>query len=92
MRGPGLGSWDFSAVKDTALPFLGENGSLQFRAEFFNFLNRANFGAPQGLVFTGTPSLTNLGPFTEAPGATAGRITTTSTNSRQIQFALKLIF
>ena len=30
-------------VKDTSLPMLGENGSLQIRAEFFNTPNTANF-------------------------------------------------
>ena len=44
LRGPGLGTWDLSLVKDTKLGFLGEGGNIQFRAEFFNMLNRANFG------------------------------------------------
>ena len=43
LRGPGFATLDFSLVKDTALGFLGENGKLEFRAEFFNILNRANF-------------------------------------------------
>jgi hypothetical protein len=98
MRGPGAGTWNFSVNKDTRLPFLGEQGSVEFRAEFFNLLNRANFGAPSTQVFTGT--LTDAAGYTEAPtGATTtnplgnvGKITATATNSRQIQFALKLVF
>jgi hypothetical protein len=43
IRDPGLGEWDFSMIKHTKLGFLGEGGNLQFRAEFFNLLNRANF-------------------------------------------------
>jgi hypothetical protein len=36
----GPGFWDFWLFKDTRLR---ERTSLQFRAEFFNILNRANF-------------------------------------------------
>jgi hypothetical protein len=50
LRGPGLGTWDFSLVKDTKLGFLGEGGNLQFRAELFNMLNRANFGFEQNMA------------------------------------------
>jgi len=90
LRGPGLGSWDFSLVKDTALRFLGEAGAVQFRAEVFNILNRANFAMPSGTVFTGTA--TDIGAYSESPISTTGKITTTTTTSRQIQLALKLIF
>jgi hypothetical protein len=61
LRLPGLGDWDFSVHKDTKLGFLGEQGALQFRAEFFNLLNRANFG-PVGstTVFNGTTVANNF--------------------------------
>jgi hypothetical protein len=87
LRGPGEGEWDFSVTKDTALGFLGEGGNLQFRAEIFNFLNRANFGMPNGNVFNGAS-----GNQYEAPLATAGLIGTTATSSRQIQLALRVSF
>jgi len=90
LSGPGLGEWDFSLVKDTAMPFLGEAGSVEFRAEFFNILNRANFTTPSGVVFNGSP--TDVGPYSEAPLSTVGQITTTSTTSRQIQLALRIVF
>ncbi len=90
LRGPGLATWDFSLVKDTRTPFLGQAGKLQFRAEFFNLLNRANFGMPDGTAFSG--ALTDMGSYSEAPLPTAGLISTTSTPSRQIQLALKIIF
>jgi hypothetical protein len=77
-------------VKDTAVHFLGESGAVQFRTEFFNILNRSNFGMPSGTVFSGNTS--DIGAYSEAPVGTAGQITTTSTTARQIQFALKLIF
>ncbi len=76
--GPGLATWDFSAFKDTAIR---ERLSLQFRAEIFNLLNRANFNTPNGVAFT---------PSGVSP--TAGAITSTSTTSRQIQFGLKLLW
>jgi len=77
--GPGLATWDFSWLKDTPLH---ERLALQFRAEFFNILNRANFNQPNAVVFT-SPTATS---------PTAGVITSTSTTSRQIQFGLKLLW
>jgi len=85
LRGPGLKTWDFSLAKDTALPFLGEAGKLEFRAEFFNIVNHPNFGLPNGTIFAG--NITN-----ETPLGNAGQITYTATTSREVQFALKMIF
>ena len=78
LTGPGLATWDMSMLKDTSL-----HGrlNLQFRAEIFNLLNRANFNTPNLVVFT---------PSGVSP--TAGVITSTSTTSRQIQFGLKLLW
>jgi hypothetical protein len=76
--GPGLATWDFSVLKNTKLR---ESLNLQFRAEFFNILNRANFNSPNAVVFTPT----GVSP-------TAGLITSTSTTARQIQFGLKLLW
>ena len=76
--GPGLATWDLSAMKDTKLR---ERLNLQFRAEFFNVLNHANFNSPNAVTFT--PSGTS---------PTAGLITSTSTTGRQIQFGLKLLW
>jgi len=73
--GPGLATWDFSVLKDITFR---ERRGLQFRAEIFNLLNRANFNTPNLIVFT--PS--------GVPG-TAGAINSTSTTSRQVQFGLK---
>jgi hypothetical protein len=67
-----------SLLKDTRI---GEKLDLQFRAELFNLLNRANFNTPNAIVFT---------PSGVSP--TAGLITGTSTTSRQAQFALKLLW
>lgn len=76
--GPGLATWDFSVLKDTRLR---ERLNLQFRAEIFNLLNRANFNLPNAVVFT---------PSGVSP--TGGAITSTSTTSRQVQFGLKLLW
>jgi len=78
VSGPGLATWDFSALKNTAA---GEHLTIQFRAELFNLLNRANFNTPNLIVFTPT-----------GVSGTAGAITSTSTTSRQVQFALKLLW
>jgi len=78
LTGPNLFDWDFSAIKDTRL---SERFNLQFRAELFNILNHTNFNTPNLIVFTPT----GVSP-------TAGAITSTSTTSRQAQFALKLLW
>ncbi len=78
LTGPGVETWDFSAVKDTPIH---ERASLQFRAEFFNLTNHVNFNTPNLIVFTPT-----------GVSGTAGAITSTSTTARQIQFALKLLW
>jgi hypothetical protein len=82
--GPGQATWDFSVLKDTRIR---ERLSLQFRAEIFNLLNRANFNTPNLIVFT-PPTAANL----TGVSGTAGAITSTSTTSRQVQFALKLLW
>jgi hypothetical protein len=82
--GPGLATWDFSVLKDTAI---SERLQLQFRAEFFNLLNRANFNTPNLIVFT-PPTATNPTGLS----GTAGAISSTATTARQLQFALKLVW
>jgi len=44
--GPKLVNLDFSVYKNFALNKISESSSLQFRAEFFNIMNHANFGVP----------------------------------------------
>ena len=92
LEGPGLANWDFSLTKDIPFPLLGESGRWEFRAEIFNLLNRANFFNPvRGLG--GAPTFTaDEGRAVPTPLATAGQIDRTATSSRQLQFALKLVF
>jgi prepilin-type processing-associated H-X9-DG protein len=82
--GPGLATWDFSVLKDTKIR---ERLSLQFRAEIFNLLDRANFNTPNLIAFT-PPTAANPSGLS----GTAGAITSTSTTSRQVQFGLKLLW
>ncbi len=83
LPGPGIVDFDYSIIKDTPLK---ERAHLQFRAEFFNILNHPNFSLPNASAFVQGPNGTGT------PNPTFGKITSTTTNSRQIQFALKLMF
>ena len=77
--GPSQTALDISLFKTTEI---SERFNLQFRFETFNLLNHANFGLPLNVV---------LDPNGNVRGS-AGRITSTATTSRQIQFGLKLIW
>lgn len=46
-HGPGINNWDISIQKDTQLT---ERMNLQFRTEFFNAFNHAQFGLPDGNI------------------------------------------
>ena len=79
--GPSLVNLDFSLAKSFDL---GEHRVLQFRAEAFNAPNHPNFAVPSGVI-----------AFTNAAAAvspTWGRITSTVTTARQIQFGLKFTY
>ena len=79
---PGVATLDFSLTKRWPLGFVGEEGNVEFRSEFFNILNHSNFDAPQLMLYNATGG----------PVGTAGRILATSTTARQIQFGLKITF
>jgi len=76
--GPGFWNLDTSLAKKFSVT---EQVSMQFRAEAFNIFNHPNFASPNPVVFSGNNY-----------SSSAGAITATSTASRQIQFALKLLF
>jgi hypothetical protein len=82
--GPGLAKLDFSVFKNNYVKRISESFNVQFRTEFFNILNRANFASPTD----------NLQAFDQSgqPISSAGLITQTQTTSRQIQVALKIIW
>ena len=80
--GPSYENLDFSVAK---LWKFKERYSAQFRVEFFNFTNHANFGAP------GTdPSKSTFGYSTGTPDSTNAVLG--SGGPRHIQFGLKLLF
>jgi hypothetical protein len=77
--GPGFNNTDFSVIKRTKL---SENKLIEFRAEFFDLFNHANFGQPGRVVGSAT-----FGQITNTRFATGD-----SGSSRQMQFALKFKF
>jgi hypothetical protein len=81
--GPGTVDFDFATMKETQIK---ERYHLQFRAEFFNILNHPNFALPNASAFV------QAADGGGNPNPTFGKITATTTSSRQIQFALKLMF
>jgi hypothetical protein len=83
LSGPGLSNLDFSLVKNSQMPVLARV-NVQFRAEFFNILNKSNFASP----------LDNSTIFNQDGSAAdgAGVVDQTQTTSRQIQFGLKILF
>ena len=78
---------DFSIFKNNYIRRISESFNVQFRAEFFNILNRANFNVPS-LPDGNTNMLNGDGTVNSA----AGLLTKTSTEAREIQFAIKLIW
>ncbi|OFW29760.1 MAG: hypothetical protein A3J28_18185 [Acidobacteria bacterium RIFCSPLOWO2_12_FULL_60_22] len=81
--GPGRATVDFSLAKQMALTPISEDFRIQFRAEFFNLFNRSNFSLPGTTLFD---------PRSFAYRPDVGRISSTRGSSRQIQFALKVLF
>jgi hypothetical protein len=77
LRGPDLVDFDFVLQKNFKIR---ESQQVEFRAEFFNLLNHPNFGLPGG--GSAVP--------VDVPGGAS--ITNTSTDNRQIEFALKYTF
>jgi hypothetical protein len=84
-RGPGVIDWDASLFKNIPIRRLSESFRIQLRFEVFNALNHTNFSPPTS---------TSLQLFTQAltPIASAGNLTSTSTTSRQLQFAIKVLW
>jgi hypothetical protein len=80
VRGPGTMNWDLSAIKNTRIK---ERVNVQFRFEYFNFLNKVNYGQPAA-GFTAGADGRNV-------NGAAGTITS-ARDARIGQVALKVIF
>jgi hypothetical protein len=65
-HGPGTQNYDLAVQKITKIR---ESTSVQFRAEFFNALNHANFGSPSGSFTSG-----NFGRVTSAGAGRVGQM------------------
>jgi hypothetical protein len=99
LSGPHLQRVDFSFFKEFPIR---EQLRLQFRTEVFNLFNHPNFSNPTATIAqfagntTGTAALGKAGENTNTNlnSVPVGAITSLNTNfnSRQIQFALKLLF
>jgi hypothetical protein len=86
LPGPGLVNLDFSVFKNNYVRKISETFDVQFRAEMFNILNHANFALPV------SPDNTDIFDQNGASTGTEGLLTKTTTSSRQIQFALKVVW
>jgi hypothetical protein len=75
LYGPGMNNIDFAVHRFFPIP-VREGLKLEFRVEFFNFLNRPEFAMP-GVTL-------NL--------PTTGQIIATSIPNRQVQLGLKLLW
>jgi hypothetical protein len=82
--GPGLKDVDFSMFKNNPVKKFSEDFNAQFRFEVFNVFNHPNFNAPL--------SNSSLFDANGNPVGNAGVITSTSTTSRQLQFAMKIMW
>ena len=85
ITGPGLVNVDMSLFKNNYVKRISEQFNVQFRIEIFNILNHANFNPPtsNSQIFNGDGSTAGLAP---------GLLDSTATTSRQVQFALKVIW
>jgi len=101
LRGDGLVNLDFTIAKDTALGFLGENGRLEFRAEFFNIFNHPTFRTPEigladtpreALIFGGAPAALGQPDTREPRLPSVGKLNGRTFESREIQLSLKVRF
>lgn len=85
MVGPGLLDIDTSLFKNNHVRRISETFNIQFRAEMFNVINHSNFSTP-------LPASSQVFTVNLALIPSAGTLTATSTSSRQMQFALKIIW
>jgi hypothetical protein len=84
-RGPDLRRLDLALVKLVPWSRDGSGRRVEVRVEVFNVLNRANFAPPALTVFSGQAD-------NEPPLASFGRVRSTTTSARQMQFGVRFAF
>jgi hypothetical protein len=84
--GPGISNFDFSLFKNDYIKRISETFNVQFRAEFFNILNRANFHVPV------VPGHIDIFDSTGAPTEGCWPISFDFDYGKGIQFTLKLVW
>ena len=91
LRGPGQINADISVIKTVRMSWPKEGANVQFRTDFFNATNHPNFSFPSNAF---QPCVKNSGDgnCTTSSGSAFGTITSTTTNPRLIQFALRFAF
>jgi hypothetical protein len=87
--GPSLSNVDFSVHKDFAVKKISEAFRVQFRAEFFNILNHANFQSPLPFSSGNNAQIFNSDG---TPSGAGGLSQPLLVLPRDIQFALKVIW
>jgi len=87
--GPNLFNVDFSVHKDFAVTKISEAFKVQFRTEFFNILNHANFTPPLPFFGASNAQIFNADGTQSGGGAVQQPL---ATRPRIIQFALKVIW
>ena len=88
VSGPGITRIDFSLSKEFPL---SERFRLQFRGEFFNILNHPTF-MPPGLSGNGVTAVPGSTTYNNVNFGDIGATRFPGQDSRQIQFALRLMF
>jgi hypothetical protein len=86
LTAPGLFNLDFAVFKNNYIHKISETFNVQFRAEIFNIANRANFAPPV------LPDQTDIFNSDGTANDSAGQLTSTVTDAREVQFGLKIIW
>ncbi|HVJ08340.1 MAG TPA: TonB-dependent receptor [Acidisarcina sp.] len=92
LSGPALRNLDFSVYKNTPFRRISESFSTQVRVEFFNVLNHTNFQSPLDNNTLFAPGANADGSLAYPRQDGAGVIDQTTTDSREIQLAFKVIW
>jgi hypothetical protein len=88
-RGPSFVNLDFAVMKSTKIP-RWENATLAIGAQFFNFLNHANFGFPDN--YSSDSSFGQISYLEQSPTSILGSTIQANVARRMIQIKAQLQF